>query len=119
MGFDGIDKPINNSQIGVSLADLEADDLHYKLKCLIKNALETTGFTPMSEESVIEAAITMALQEFSTILVPPMYLPDRNYLATPVCPHCSSQMQLMEENGSILFKCIARNCKHQIPGEIV
>ena len=32
MGFGGIDKPINNSQISVSLSDLSDSELNYKLK---------------------------------------------------------------------------------------
>lgn len=119
MGFGGIDKPINNSQIGVSLADLDAEDLQFKLRCLIKNSLEATGFTPVPEDAAIDAAINMALTEYKDTLVPPTYFPQRRYLATPVCPKCSSQMQLkVDEDNSLTYVCMARNCQHKLPAEI-
>lgn len=46
MGFDGIDKPINNSQLGISLANIDANDLRFKLKGMIKNALSAIGSDP-------------------------------------------------------------------------
>lgn len=120
MGFSGIDKPINNSQIGVSLADLESDDLTFKLKCLIKNSLEATGFSPMPEDSLIDSAIGIALAEYKDSLVAPIYFPQRRYLATPVCPKCSSQMQLkVNEDNSLVYMCMARNCQHKLLAEIV
>lgn len=119
MGFGGIDKPINNSQIGASLADLDAEDLQFKLRCLIKNSLEATGFTPVPEDAAIDAAINMALTEYKDTLVPPTYFPQRRYLATPVCPKCSSQMQLkVDEDNSLTYVCMARNCQHKLPAEI-
>ena len=120
MGFGGIDKPINNSQIGVSLADLEAEDLQFKLRCLIKNSLEATGFTPMPDDTAIDVAINLALTEYKETLVPPAYFPQRRYLATPICPKCSSQMQLkVDEDNNLTYVCIARNCQHKLPAEIV
>lgn len=120
MGFGGIDKPINNCQIGVSLADLEADDLQFKLRCLIKNALEATGFTPIPDDTAIDAAINTALTEYKDILISPTYFPQRRYLATPLCPKCSSQMQLkVEEDNSLSYVCIARNCQHKLSAEII
>lgn len=119
MGFGGIDKPINNNQIGVSLADLDAEDLQFKLRCLIKNALEATGFTPMPDDAAIDVAINMALTEYKDILIPPTYFPQRRYLATPVCPKCYSQMQLkVDEDNSLTYVCMARNCQHKLPAEI-
>ena len=120
MGFGGIDKPINNSQIGVSLADLEAEDLQFKLRCLIKNSLEATGFTPLPEDTAIDTAINTALTEYKSTLVPPTYFPQRRYLATPICPKCSSQMQLkVDKDNSLTYVCMARNCQHKLPAEIV
>ena len=120
MGFGGIDKPINNSQIGVSLADLEAEDLQFKLRCLIKNSLEATGFTPLPEDTAIDTAINTALTEYKSTLVPPTYFPHRRYLATPICPKCSSQMQLkVDTDNSLTYVCMARNCQHKLPAEIV
>lgn len=119
MGFSGIDKPINNSQIGASLADLDADDLQFKLRCLIKNALEATGFTPLVEDTAIDSAIITALSEYRNDLIAPVYIPQRRYLATPICPHCRSQMQLEEDSGNLTYVCIARNCKYKLPAEIV
>lgn len=120
MGFGGIDKPINNSQIGVSLADLEAEDFQFKLKCLIKNSLEATGFTPIPEDVSIEAAINLALTEYKNTLVPPTYFPQRRYLATPICPKCSSQMQLkVDADNNLAYVCMARNCEYKLPAEIV
>lgn len=119
MGFSGIDKPINNSQIGVSLADLDANDLQFKLRCLIKNALEATGFTPLVGDTAIDSAIITALSEYKSDLVAPVYIPQRRYLATPICPHCRSQMQLEADSDNLAYVCIARNCKYKLPAEIV
>jgi len=119
MGFGGIDKPINNSQIGVSLYDLSDPEINYKLKCLLKNALETVGFLPMPSDSVIESAIKSALKEYVPQMKVPPYMPQRRYLATPICPRCSSQMELsMNDTGELVYTCIARNCKYTNPAEI-
>lgn len=118
MGFEGIDKPINNCQIGVSLADLTAEDLQYKLKSLIKNALEATGYDPLPNDSMIESAIQRSLTEFKDLLVAPVYYPKRRFLATPVCPQCGSQMELRAEGNELFYVCIARSCQHRIPAEI-
>ena len=118
MGFEGIDKPINNCQIGVSLADLTAEDLQYKLKSLIKNALEATGYDPLPNDSMIESAIQRSLTEFKDLLVAPVYYPKRRFLATPVCPQCGSQMELRAEGNELFYGCIARSCQHRIPAEI-
>lgn len=113
MGFGGIDKPINNNQIGVSLYDLSEPEVNYKLKCLLKNALETVGFLPMPNDSIIDNAIKVALNEFISQLKVPPYMPQRKYLATPLCPKCSSQMELiMSKKGDLVYACIARNCKY-------
>lgn len=118
MGFEGIDKPINNCQIGASLADLTAEDLQYKLKSLIKNALEATGYDPLPNDSIIESAIQRSLTEFKDRLVAPVYYPKRRFLATPVCPQCGSQMELRTEGNELFYVCIARSCQHRIPAEI-
>ena len=119
MGFEGIDKPINNCQIGVSLADLTSEDLQYNLKNLIKNALEATGFTPLPNDATIETVVQSALEEFKDRLIAPVYYPKRRFLATPVCPKCSSQMELRAEGHELFYVCIARNCQHKLPAEIV
>lgn len=119
MGFGGIDKPINNSQIGVSLADLEAEDLQFKLRGLMKNSLVATGFAPIPEDIAIDTAINTALIEYKDVLIPPTYFPQRRYLATPICPKCSSQMQLKVENNNLTYVCISRNCQYKLPAEIV
>ena len=119
MGFGGIDKPINNSQIGVSLFDLSASDLMYKLQCLIKNALETIGYSTVPNDEQLERVIELALKEYSTSMIAPNYMPQRKYLATPICPQCSSQMELsMKSDGELVYTCIARSCKFQISAEI-
>ena len=118
MGFEGIDKPINNCQIGVSLADLTAEDLQYKLKSLIKNALEATGYDPLPNDSIIESAIQRSFTEFKDQLVAPVYYPKRRFLATPVCPQCGSQMELRTEGNELFYVCIARNCQHRLSAEI-
>lgn len=119
MGFDGIDKPINNSQLGVSLADLDAEDLRFKLKGMIKNALTAIGSEPLPADITIEAAIEKAIEEYRDQLVAPLYYPQRKYLATPVCPKCSSQMELKEYDGKLRFCCASRGCDHTIEAEIV
>lgn len=119
MGFGGIDKPINNSQLGVSLADLEAEDLRFKLKSLIRNALAAIGYEPMPTDSVIEAAIAKSIEEYKDQLVVPLYYPQRRFLATPICPVCSSQMELKNCNGELKFCCLSRTCTHTIDAEVV
>lgn len=71
MGFGGIDKPINSSQLGVSLADIDAEDLRFKLKGMIKNALIAIGSDPLPNEVIIDAAIEKAIEEYrGQLLVP-------------------------------------------------
>lgn len=119
MGFGGIDKPINNSQIGVSLSDLTDPELNYKLKCLMKNAFEAIGHSPLPNDGIIEKAIESALKEFASQMKAPPYMPQRKYLATPICPKCSSQMELsLDDAGELVYTCMARNCKYTNPAEI-
>ncbi len=119
MGFDGIDKPINNSQLGISLANIDANDLRFKLKGMIKNALSAIGSDPMPTDAEIETAIKNAIEEYRAQLVVPLYYPQRKYLATPVCPQCSNQMALKEYNGELRFCCTSRVCNHTIEAEII
>lgn len=119
MGFEAIDKPINNSKIGVSLFDLNDAELNYKLKCLLTNVLEEIDYSPMPADVNIEHAIETALKEYSQKLKVPFYMPNRKYLATPLCPKCSSQMKLsINDTGELFYTCIARNCKYTNPAEI-
>lgn len=119
MGFGSIDKPINNNQIGVSLADLEDEDLNYKLKCLLRNALKAINYSPIPDDNAIEMAIKMALGEYSAQMKAPSYLPQRRYLATPACPKCSNPMELsLNQNGEAVYTCIARNCKYVLQADI-
>ena len=119
MGFGGIDKPINNSQIGVPLGDLKDPDIHYHLKCLIKNVLEAIVFSPLPKDSVIESAIESSLKEYASQMRVPPYMPQRKYLATPLCPKCSSQMELsINDAGELVYTCMARNCKYTNLAEI-
>lgn len=119
MGFSGIDKPINNSQIGISLADLDADDLILKLQSLVNNAFSSIGYTPLPNENRIEQAIKTAFDEYKDLLIMPPYMPQRKYLATPVCPKCGSQMELQLQNdGTLIYRCIARSCNNQINAEV-
>lgn len=119
MGFGGIDKPINNSQIGVSLADLTDGDLLYKLKSLIKNALASTEALMLANDATIENAVRTALSEFKDQLIALVYFPQRRFLATPICPKCGSQMELKVENGDLFFICVSRGCKHRISAEVI
>lgn len=118
MGFSGIDKPINNCQIGVSLEDLTAPDLIYKLTCLIKNALQNTGYEPFPTDGQIRGAIEIALSEFVKKLKSPNYFPDRKYLAYPICPKCGGQTKLINENGIIKYVCKSTKCMYMSEAEI-
>ena len=119
MGFGGIDHPINNAKIGVSLADLEDDELILKIRNLIKSTLESTEFTPIPNDNFIENKIKEALNEYKDRLVPPKYLPHRRYLATPVCPECGSHMKLIyNANEQLVFSCVARKCNCEIEAVI-
>lgn len=118
MGFSGIDKPINNCQIGVSLEDLTATDLVYKLTCLIKNALQNTGYEPFPTDGQIRGAIEIALSEFEKKLISPNYFPDRKFLAYPICPKCGGQTKLINENGIIKFVCKSTKCMYIAEAEI-
>lgn len=119
MGFSGIEKPINNCQIGVSLGDLTDADLNYNLMCLIKNAMESINYSSIPTDNIIENAIESALKEYASQMQAPPYMPRRKYLATPLCPNCSSQMELSMDNiGALSYTCIARNCNLIIPAEI-
>lgn len=120
MGFDGIEKPINNSQIGVSLSDLTDPDLRYKLKCLVKNALENIHYKSIPNDSIIEGAIDSALKEYMPLLKTPPYMPHRKFLPSPLCPKCSSQMKLnMDKEGKIKYSCVAGKCKFTNFAEII
>lgn len=118
MGFSGIDKPINNCQIGVSLENLTAPDLIYKLTCLIKNALQNTGYEPFPTDGQIRGAIEIALSEFVKKLKSPNYFPDRKYLAYPICPKCGGQTKLINENGIIKYVCKSTKCMYMAEAEI-
>ena len=119
MSFTNIDKPINNSQIGVSFADCGSEDFSYNLCNLIKNALSSTEFTPIPNDTEICNAIEKALSEYNGKLNVPYYMPSRKYLATPICPNCGSEMSLNHDvNGNPQYVCLARKCRNIIDAEI-
>lgn len=119
MGFGGIDKPINNCQIGISLNNLDAPDLKYGICQLIKNALLAIGYTDVPAENLIIKSITKALSEFEGLLTMPLYKPERRYLAVPICPECGSHMTLsINQDGSLQYVCIARKCSATLEAEI-
>ena len=101
------------------MANIDANDLRFKLKGMIKNALSAIGSDPMPTDAEIETAIKNAIEEYRTQLVVPLYYPQRKYLATPVCPQCSNQMALKEYNGELRFCCTTRVCNHTIEAEII
>ena len=71
------------------------------------------------DQSVIENAITAALKEYAPHMKAPTYIPQRKYLATPICPKCGSQMRLsINTSGELMYTCIARNCKYTNYAEI-
>lgn len=119
MGFGGIDRPINNAQIGVSLADLNDDELVQKIRDLVKSALSNTGYEPLPDDTFIEQKVMEALDEYKDRLVPPQYIPNRRYLAAPICPKCGSNMKLeYKDNGELAYTCIARKCDGELEAVI-
>lgn len=119
MGFGGIDRPINNAQIGVSLADLNDDELVQKIRDLVKSALSNTGYEPLPDDTFIEQKVMEALDEYKDRLVPPQYIPNRRYLAAPICPKCGSNMKLeYKDNGELAYTCIARKCDGELEAAI-
>lgn len=119
MGFGGIDKPINNSQIGVSLSNIDDENLPYNLHNLIVNALSATNYHPIPEDRIIYNAIDRAISEFKDKLKMPQYMPYRKYLSVPICPSCGSVMSLQyEDNGELIYKCLSRRCTNTIEAEI-
>lgn len=119
MGFGGIDRPINNAQIGVSFANLDDDELVQKVRDLIKSALSNTGYENLPEDTFIEQKVMEALDEYKDRLVPPQYIPNRRYLAAPICPKCGSDMKLeYKANGELSYFCIARKCDGELEAMI-
>lgn len=117
--FNNIDKPINNSQIGVSLFDLSASDLIYKLTCLIKNALQNTGYNPLPSDGQVNDAIEKALIEYSDRLKLPIYFPNRSFLANPICPICGGQTKLVLEDDKLKYSCKSVKCKFSVDAEVL
>lgn len=90
----------------------------YKLTCLIKNALQNTGYEPFPTDGQIRGAIEIALSEFVKKLKSPNYFPDRKYLAYPICPKCGGQTKLINENGIIKYVCKSTKCMYMAEAEI-
>lgn len=118
MSFSGIDKPINNCQIGVSLNDLDNPDLKYNLCQLLKHALQAIN-SPVPNDKAIYNAIDTSLEKYKDELHIPSYLPNRKYLAVPICPTCGSQMKLsIDENNIIKYTCLSKKCGASIEATI-
>ena len=119
MSFGGIDKPINNSQIGVSLKNLDDENLQENLTSLLQNALTATGYMPMPPKEKIVEAIQQAIEEYRTKLVVPNYIPKRKYLAVPICPTCGCKMSLkISDVQGLIYRCDSRKCINIIDAEI-
>lgn len=115
MGFSGIDRPINNAKIGVSLKNLDDEAFMQKVRELIKSALGCIEFETFPSDDFIEQKIAEALIQCKQRLVPPKYLPNRRYLSVPVCPQCGSKMKLQYKNNSeLVYICVARKCAHEL-----
>lgn len=60
-----------------------------------------------------------ALDEYKDRLVPPQYIPNRRYLASPICPKCGSNMKLeYKDDGELAYFCIARKCDGELEASI-
>lgn len=119
MGFGGIDRPINNAQIGLSLGDMNSDTVIMDIRDLVKNAFSNIGEQLTLDDGIIEQNIKTAIAEFKDKLLPPTYLPSRKYLAYPICHKCGSNMDLRyNASNELVYTCIARKCTETYEAEI-
>ena len=119
MSFSGIDKPINNCQIGVSLSNMDDPDLACKLKHLLLDSLTAIEHNPIPTEEQIRRAIDSAIAECRDKLIAPLYMPQRKYLATPICPLCGSSMELKRTcEGGLEYSCLSLRCDNKIEAHI-
>lgn len=51
----------------------------------------------------------------SVINTPPVFVPARKFLPTPVCPECKNEMKIEMINGELAFICMNMSCKKTIP----
>jgi hypothetical protein len=118
IGYDDIDKPIDNAKQGFVIKDLRDLDGGEVAK-FIKTVLNDTGFAVPSDDKVYEA-IKKAVGEFRDRLDTELFYPRRKYQGHPLCtnPKCGNTMELEYDGTELYYVCRTPGCGRKVKAEI-
>lgn len=118
IGYDDIDKPIDNAKQGFRIRNLEDLDREEVVK-FIKTVLNDTGFAVPSDDKVFEA-VEKAMEEFRDTLDTGLFYPRRKYQGHPLCsnPRCGNTMDLEYDGNELYYVCRTPGCGQKVKAEI-
>lgn len=118
IGYEDIDKPIDNAKQGFRIGSLDSLDREEVLKFL-KTALSDCGFDIPTDDK-IHAIIEKAILEFQDALNVGLFYPRRKYQGHPVCsnPKCGNAMELEYDGADLYYVCRTPGCGRKIKAEI-
>ena len=118
IGYDDIDKPLDNAKQGFRIKNLEDLDKEEVAK-FIKTVLNDTGFAVPSDDKVYEA-IEKAVGEFRYMLDTGLFYPRRKYQGHPLCsnPKCGNTMDLEYDGTELYYVCRTPGCGRKVKAQI-
>ena len=118
IGYDDIDKPIDNAKQGLRIGNSEDLDKEEVVK-FMKAVLNDTGFVVPPDDKIYEA-IEKAVEEFRVELDTELFYPRRKYQGHPLCSNqkCGNTMDLEYEGAELYYVCKTPGCGRQIKAEI-
>lgn len=118
ISFGDVEKPSNNSLSSLKLYNLHDPDQQITLleffETIITVGLNSTVDREKLRKSIKEKIDSEKYND-SVINTPPVFVPARKFLPTPVCPECKNEMKIEMINGELVFICMNVSCKKTIP----
>ncbi len=118
IGYDDIDKPIDNAKQGFIIKNLDDLDREEVTK-FVKAVLNDTSFAVPSDDKIY-AAIEKAVEEFRDGLDTELFYPRRKYQGHPLCsnPECGDTMDLEYDGSELYYVCRTPGCGRKVKAEI-
>ena len=114
--FEDIAKPIDNSEMGLSIRGVDSLDKPELVK-FVKTVCKHTGIS-IGSDSQILSSIDSTIEEFREKLSCSEFCPVRKYQGQPICAECGNAMKLEFISGKLYYNCLTPKCKESIDAEI-
>lgn len=118
IGFGDVEKPSNNSLSSIKLYNLHDPDQQITLLEFFETII-TAGLNSAVDREKLKNCIMEKIDSEkyndSVINTPPVFIPTRKFLPTPVCQKCKNDMKIEKIGGELFFVCSNVSCKEAVP----